>query len=161
MASYQTRVSLVRGRLFVPVPFDPDREWTPKPQHHIHGTVAGCKVRGVITTVDGQRGFLIGASWVRDFLPDYQTADGTGTDEPVAVAIRPEGPQRADLDPDIADALDASPGAAAFFDSLAQFYRRAYLKWIDGTKRRPDVRAQRIAEMVTLLESGVKERPKS
>jgi hypothetical protein len=66
VASYVTPVSLVRGRLFVPVPFDPDREWTPKPQHHIH-----------------------------------------------------------------------------------------------GTKRRPDVRAQRIVEMVTLLEAGAKERPKT
>jgi hypothetical protein len=150
-----TPVSLVGGRLFVPVPFDPDQEWTPKPQHHIHGTVDGCKVRGVITTVDGNRGFLIGATWVRDFLPDFEP-----TDEPVAVAILPEGPQRADLDSDIAAALDANPAAGAFFDSLAQFYRRAYLKWIDGTKRRPDVRAQRIAELVTLLESGVKERPR-
>src|SRR3712207_7886764 len=29
------------------------------------------------------------------------------------------------------------PNAAAFFDSLAQFYRKAYLRWIDATKRRP------------------------
>jgi hypothetical protein len=54
VASYVTPASLIGGRLFVPVPFDPDREWAPKPQHHIHGTVAGCKVRGVITTVDGR-----------------------------------------------------------------------------------------------------------
>jgi hypothetical protein len=156
VASYLTPVALVGGRLFVPVPFDPDVAWAPKPQHHIHGTVGGCKVRGVITTVDGQRGFLIGASWLRDFFPDFAP-----TDEPVAVEIVPEGPQRADLDPDIAAALAASPGAAAFFDSLAQFYRRAYLKWIDGTKRRPEVRAERIAQMVVLLESGLKERPKA
>jgi hypothetical protein len=31
---------------------------------------------------------------------------------------------------------------------LAQFYRRAYLRWIDATKRSPDKRAARIAEMV-------------
>jgi hypothetical protein len=49
----------------------------------------------------------------------------------------------------------------ACFDSLAQFYRRAYLRYIDGTKRRPDVRAARIAEVVGLLAAGVKERPKA
>ena len=49
--------------------------------------------------------------------------------------------------------------AAAFFDSLAQFYTRAYLRWIDATKRRPDVRAARIAEMVELLKAGRKQRP--
>ena len=46
------------------------------------------------------------------------------------------------------------------FDSLAQFYRRGYLRWIDATKRRPEQRAERIAEMVELLESGAKERPR-
>ena len=57
-------------------------------------------------------------------------------------------------------ALDASPAAGAFFDSLAQFYRTAYLRWIDATKRRPDVRATRIAEVVWLCKAGIKERPR-
>jgi uncharacterized protein YdeI (YjbR/CyaY-like superfamily) len=76
------------------------------------------------------------------------------------VSLEPEGPQRADLAPDVAAALDASPAAAAFFDSLAQFYRRAYLRWIDATKRRPDQRPVRIAEVIRLLEAGERERPK-
>jgi uncharacterized protein YdeI (YjbR/CyaY-like superfamily) len=75
------------------------------------------------------------------------------------VVLEPEGPQRDDLEPDIVAALDAEPDAGVFFDSLAQFYRRAYLRWIDGTRRRPDVRAERIAEMVELLKAGHKERP--
>jgi hypothetical protein len=58
-------------------------------------------------------------------------------------------------------ALAANPAAAAFFDTLAQFYRKAYLRWIDGTKRRPDLRAARIAEVVNLLEAGIKERPRA
>ena len=73
--------------------------------------------------------------------------------------IHPEGPQRGDLAPDVAGALDAEPEAAAFFDGLAPFYRRGYLRWIDGTKRRPEVRAARIAEVVELLKAGEKERP--
>jgi uncharacterized protein YdeI (YjbR/CyaY-like superfamily) len=56
-------------------------------------------------------------------------------------------------------ALEAEPEAGVFFDSLAQFYRRAYLRCIDGTKRRPEARAERITEMVTLLKAGKKERP--
>jgi uncharacterized protein YdeI (YjbR/CyaY-like superfamily) len=61
---------------------------------------------------------------------------------------------------DVAAALAANPEAAAFFDSLAQFYRRAYLRWIDATKRRPEQRPHRIAEMMELLEAGHKERPR-
>jgi len=79
----------------------------------------------------------------------------------VIVELEPEGPQRGDLADDFASALEASPAAAAFFDTLAQFYRKAYLRWIDATTRRPEVRAARIAEVVDLLAAGVKERPRA
>ena len=92
----------------------------------------------------------LGPAWCRVALPD-------GAE--VEVVLEPEGPQRADLAPDIAAALDAAPEAAAFFDSLAQFYRTAWLRWIDSTKRRPDQRPIRIAEMVSMLRQGHKERP--
>ena len=68
--------------------------------------------------------------------------------------------ERGDLAADVGEALEANPVAGAFFDSLAQFYRKGYLRWIDGTKRRPEVRAQRIAEMIRLLNDGIKERPR-
>jgi Bacteriocin-protection, YdeI or OmpD-Associated len=139
-----------RGRVFVPVPFDPDAVWAPKPVHHVTGTLNGMNIRAVITEHDGERGFLLGPAWQRCGLEP-------GTQ--VNVVLTPEGPQRADLAEDVAAALDASPAAGAFFDSLAQFYRRAYLRWIDGTKRRPEMRAQRIAEVVGLLEAGIKQRP--
>ncbi|MBO3744869.1 YdeI/OmpD-associated family protein [Streptosporangiaceae bacterium NEAU-GS5] len=141
-----------RGRLFVPVPFDPDTVWAPKPVHHVTGTLNGRGLRAVIIEHNGQRGFLLGPTWVRDCAvqPGVQ----------VSVVLIPEGPQRADLADDVAAALEASPTAGAFFDSLAQFYTRAYLRWIDATKNRPDVRKERIAEMIGLLEAGIKERPK-
>ena len=61
---------------------------------------------------------------------------------------------------DVAAALKAEPEAAAFFDSLAQFYRNAYLRWIDATRRRPEQRPIRIAEVVRLLREHKNERPK-
>ena len=77
------------------------------------------------------------------------------------VELAPEGPQRGDLADDISAALHANPAAAAFFDILAQFYRKGYLRYIDATTRRPDLRAARIAEVVSLLAAGIKERPRS
>ena len=51
-----TLVSDRRQRVFVPVPFDPDQVWGEKTDHHIHGTVNGMGVRGVVEPlVDGQR----------------------------------------------------------------------------------------------------------
>ena len=69
--------------------------------------------------------------------------------------LRPgPAPQRGDLGDDISAALEANPAAAAFFDTLAQFCRKAYLRWIDATTRRPGLRAARIAEVVDLLAAG-------
>jgi len=140
-----------KGRVHVPVPFDPDDAWGSKPRHHVTGTVAGCGLRAVVDEIDGGHEIVLGPAWNRTGRPD-STA-------PVEVALGPEGPQRDDLPPDIAAALAAAPDAAAFFDSLAQFYRRAYLRWIDATKRHPEQRPIRIAEVIRLLQEGQKQRP--
>lgn len=141
-----------RRRVLVPVPFEPDEAWGAKPEHPVAGTVNGMGVRGVVEALGDGWGIVLGPAWRRDC--------GVAPGDTVAVELFPEGPQREDLAPDIAAALEAQPAAGAFFDGLAQFYRRAYLRWIDGTKRRPEVRAERIAEVVELLKAGVKERPK-
>lgn len=141
-----------RGKVFVPVPFDPDLVWTAKARHHVSGTINGLSVRAVVEDHDGTWGFVLGPA----ALGGCAIAPG----EKLMLVLTPEGPQRDDLDEDVAAALDAHPEAGAFFDSLAQFYRKAYLRWIDGAKRRPEVRAERITELVALLKAGRKERPK-
>jgi hypothetical protein len=147
-----TVVAARRGHVLIPVPFDPDTLWGAKPRHHVGGTVNRMRVRGVIEPADDGFGFTLGPAWLRDC--------GLAVGDTVTVDIEPEGPQRDDLAPDIAAALEAHPLAAAFFDALAQFYRKAYLRWIDGTRRHPEQRADRITEMIQLLEAGVKQRPK-
>jgi hypothetical protein len=140
-----------RRRVLVPVPFEPDDVWGTKPEHHVAGTVIGMGVRAVIEPLGDGAGILLGPAWRRDC--------GIGPGDAVDVVLAPEGPQRGDLAPDLAAALDAEPEAGAFFDSLAQFYRNAYLRWIDATKRKPEIRAARIAETIGLLKAGVKQRP--
>jgi uncharacterized protein YdeI (YjbR/CyaY-like superfamily) len=76
----------------------------------------------------------------------------------VHVILSPEGVQLDELDEDIAALLAVEPGAARFFESLAQFYRKAYLKWLDGAKRRPSVREERLVELINLLKAGRKTR---
>ena len=141
-----------KRRAVVVLPFDPDQVWGAKPKHPVGGTLGGDKVRGVVERTDAGWALRIGAMWLRDC--------GVAVGDRVKVELHPEGPQRDDLAPDLAAALAGDPEAAAFFDGLAQFYRKAYLRWIDATTRRPDVRAERIAEVVRLLHDGVKERPK-
>ena len=139
-------------RAVIVVPFDPDELWGAKAVHHVNGTVGGRRVRVTLARGDG--------GWAFSYGQERALAMGLAAGDSVAVELTPEGPQRADLADDISAAFAANPAAAAFFDTLAQFYRKAYLRYIDATTRRPDVRAARIAEVVGLLAAGVKERPR-
>jgi hypothetical protein len=141
-----------RGRGVITVPFDPDEEWGARPAHLVGGTVDGNFVRGSVTPDGGGWVFTVTAMWMRDA--------GVTAGATVAVELAPEGPLRDDLAADVRAALEANPAAGAFWDTLAQFYRKAYLRWIDGTARRPQLRAARIAEVTGLLAAGIKQRPR-
>jgi hypothetical protein len=142
-----------RGRGVIAVPFDPDEVWGAKAEHPVGGTINGRQVRGTVAPDGSGWAFTVSPMWMRD--------TGVAADHDVIIELAPEGPQRADLADDFAAALEANPAAAAFFDTLAQFYRKAYLRWIDATTHRPDLRAARIAEVVDLLAAGIKQRPRS
>jgi Bacteriocin-protection, YdeI or OmpD-Associated/Domain of unknown function (DUF1905) len=140
------------GRGAIAIPFDPDDVWGPKARHPVGGTINGKRIRG--TVAPGASG------WALTVTPMWMRDAGLAAGDQVMVELAPEGPQRGDLADDIAAALEANPAAAAFFDTLAQFYRKAYLNWINATTRRPGLRAARIAEVVDLLAAGIKQRPR-
>lgn len=138
------------GRVTIQLPFDPAEAWGTRDRYHVTGRVDGLGFR---TTL------LRESTWTMVFGPKSSAACGLRDGQSVSVELWPEGPQGDELAADIAEALSGRPQAKAAFDSLATFYRKGWLRWIDGTKRRPEVRAERIAEMVRLLQAGHKERP--
>lgn len=142
-----------KGGATVPIPFDPAEAWGRRNRYHINGTIEGVRFRGWLENLEG--------AWVIDLGLKSPSAVGLREGQSVSVEISPEGPQLDDLAPDIAGALSSRPKAQAAFEGLATFYRKGWLRWIDATKRRPGVRAARIAEMVSLVEAGHKERPTS
>lgn len=138
------------GGATIPFPFEPAKVWGRRDRYHLTGTIGGIKVRPVLVQRDGR--------WLIELGRKSPSAAPLVDGQLVAVELWPEGPQADQLAPDIAEALAARPRAQAAFDGLATFYRKGWLRWIDATKRRPEVRAERIAEMVRLVESGRKER---
>jgi hypothetical protein len=146
---FTARVEKSGTRTFIGIPFDPHEVWGVKARHHLSGTVNGCAVRGSLG-FDGSRYFLpLGAVWRRD---NHLEAGAS-----VDVVLSPEGPQSEALAEDLAAAFASEPQAKAFFDSLATFYRKNYLRWIESAKR-PDTRAARIGEVIGLLKAGKKQR---
>jgi hypothetical protein len=142
---FESNVVRARAKAHVPVPFDPNDVWGWKVRHYVKGTVGGHPIRGLLRSEGDGYALPLGAAWLRDnHIPALET---------IVVVLEPDGPQPEALAADITDALKASPEAETFFQSVAPFYRKNFLRWIDQAKR-PETRAARIAEMVTMLEVG-------
>lgn len=132
------------------LPFDPVALWGERPRYHVNGKINNVAVRGPLTVTDTKYVLKLLPAWVRDCGMTLNTS--------VTVTLDLEGPHEDNLADDIVTALKANPAAKSFFDGLPTFYRKKYIRWIDSTKRSPDIRAQRIAEMITLLAAGQRER---
>ena len=139
-----------KGRVYVVLPFDVEKVWGSRARYHVRGTINGMDVRGALEQFGKGYSLPLGMA--------YRRGAGLQPGDVVTVALMPEGPQSGGLATDIVDALETEPDAMRFFDGLATFYRKKYLRWIDATKRSPGLRAQRIAELIELMKAGRKER---
>jgi hypothetical protein len=146
---FKATVARSGSRTYIAIPFDPNEVWGVKQRHHITGSVNGCGVRGSLGSDGGQYFLPLGAAWRRD--------SGVEAGTEVEVVLTPEGPQADTLAADILAALETEPDAKAFFEALATFYRNGYVRWIESAKR-PETRSARIAEMLSLLKAGKKQR---
>jgi hypothetical protein len=129
----------------ITLPFDPNLVWGEMERFNVRGSIAGNKFRGTISRNGNSYELRLGPSWVRD---------NQSMSEAMDVALELEGPQLAD---DFAAALEASPEAKAYFNSIATFYRKGYVNWIESAKR-PETRARRVAEAIVLLAKGIRQR---
>ena len=128
----------------IQLPFNPNEVWGKKQRHYVTGSVNGHTIRGLLESDGISYYLLLGAAWRRDDMIDMNAL--------VTVELTPEGPQQDNLAEDIVSALSSDPEARAFFESLATFYRKNYIRWIESAKR-PETRAARISEMIQLLKA--------
>jgi hypothetical protein len=147
--NFVSRISIKNDKVFITLPFDPNEVWGKKARHYITGSVNGHPVRGLLESEGSTYFLLLGAAWRHDTSLDL--------DAPVTVVISPEGPQQDNLAKDIAAALASDHDARAFFESLATFYRKNYIRWIESAKR-PETRTARISEMLSLLKAKEKQK---
>ena len=146
---FTTTIVKSGNRTFIAIPFSPDDVWGARQRHHLTGSINGRAVRGPLGSDGTRYSLLLGKAWLRD--------SGLEAGSDVEVELSPEGPQLSQLSPDVASALSAEPRAEAFFVALATFYRKAYIKWVEGA-RRPETRNARISQVIELLKAGKKQR---
>jgi len=138
-------ITVRSGSACIVLPFDPDEKWGARTRHHISGSVGGHDYRGEVRREGDAALLRLGPAWLRD--------TGVAAGEEVEVAVGPEGPQTANMDPDVVAAFQGEDDARAFFEALPTFYRNNLVRWI-GEARRPATRAARIAQTVALLRAG-------
>ncbi len=102
-----------------------------KANHPVGGTIDGRRIRARLLPAD--------SGWVLTLAPKRLLGMGVAIgDDVTGVELVPEGPQRGDLADDTLRSWRPALRLAAFFDTLAQFYRRVLTRWIDATSRLPD-----------------------
>ena len=75
-ARFRTTVAVDRrGRTRVPIQFDPDQKWGPKPRHPVTGSVDGRAMRGVIEKDENGPLIALGPAWTCDPLQDGAEVD--------------------------------------------------------------------------------------
>ena len=134
---------------FINLPFQPREVWGARPRFYVTGTINGIAVRGTLGVFKKEYFLRLGAAWLRD--------SGIETGARVNVRLELEGPHEGNLAADILEAFSNNPKARSFFNGLPTFYRKNFIRWIDSAKREA-TRSKRIAEMVTALEEGRRER---
>ena len=150
MSFTATATARPRGGISIALPFDPAEVWGDRDRWYLAGSIERYPMRATVTPGDGAPRLELGPSWCRD--------PRVGPGATVQVSLHPEGPQLDSIATDVADALRAEPKARRFFESLATFYRKGFMTWIEGAKR-PETRTKRIAETVDALKAGLRERP--
>lgn len=146
---FEAEIIAIGKGMGVVLPFDPSEPWGAKSRYYLSGSVGGCKVRGSLVENDERFVLPIGTAWPLD--------NDLAVGKTVEVELALEQLHVDEFADDIATALRAEPKALSFFDSLAGFYRREYMKWIDSAKR-PETRATRIATMIALLKAEKRQR---
>ena len=132
----------------IAIPFDLEGVWGPRGRYAVTGTIGGCRWHGTLEPYGAGFAVAMDPEWLRSNRVDIGAT--------VEVVLAAEDPQADNVAPDIARALAAEPEARAFFEGLAGYYRRNFIRWIEGAKR-PATRAARIAEMMALLRERKRE----
>jgi hypothetical protein len=133
------------GAIAIRLPFEPSAVWRERDAYYVAGSIDGHPLRGKLSATGDAFYLQLGPAWNRG----RRFVGG----ERVSVRLEPEGPQLETVAADVAEALAAEPVAQRFFESLATFYRKGYVRWIESAGR-PATRAKRIEEAVAALKAG-------
>jgi len=138
------------GGAFVQIPFDVEQIFGKK-RPKVKALIEGVPYRGLLVRMGGPAHMLLILKGIRE-----QIGKSFG-DEVQVVLEEDTEPRVVELPPDLAQAFEQDPDAAAFFDSLAFSHKREYVNWINEAKQ-DATRESRVLKTIELLKKGQKTR---
>jgi hypothetical protein len=85
---------------------------------------------------------------------EHRVAAGVQGGEEIEVTLELDtAPREVEVPPELAAALDADPGAKAFFDGLSNSNKKVFTLSVDGTNN-PETKARRVEKAIALMREG-------
>ena len=138
------------GGAFVQIPFDVEQVFGKK-RVKIKALIERVPYRGLLVRVGGPSHMLIVLKGIREQI-------GKSFGDEVEVVMEEDlEPRIVEIPPDVAEAFEHDPDAAAFFDGLAFTHKREYVRWINEAKQAA-TRQNRVARTIEMLKRGKKAR---
>ena len=144
-----TIVEAERGRVRLPVPFDPREVWGKEQRHYVQGTINDKPFTGSL----GSRG----GEYFMPLNKELRATLGVEPGDDVAVVMRHAASGDSGLPAELTAALAKNKKAREFFEGLSSFYKNEYVKWITSAKTQA-TRDTRLAKTLELLKEGKKKR---
>lgn len=137
------------GGSFVTIPFDVEQVFGKK-RVQVKATLDGEPYRGSLVRMGGPCHILGVRKDIRDKI-------GKSLGDEIEVVVEEDTePREVQVPPDLQEALDRSPAAAAFFKQLAYTHQKEYVQWIEEAKRE-QTRQRRIDQTIERLKQRKKE----
>lgn len=137
------------GGAFVTIPFDVEQVFGKK-RVQIKATLDGEPYRGTLVRMGGPCHILGVRKDIRDKI-------GKSFGDEIEVVVEEDTePREVQVPPDLQEALERNPEAAAFFKQLAYTHQKEYVQWIEEAKRE-QTRQRRIDQTIERLKQGKRE----
>ena len=127
------------------------------PREIVEG-LGGSKRPAVVVTLDGYtyRNTIapMGGGWWVGVSQAHREASGLkGGDEVLVTLELDTAPREIEVPPELAAALEADPGAKAFFDGLSYSNKSVFTLNVAGTKN-PETKARRVEQAIAKMREG-------
>ncbi|WP_410513576.1 YdeI/OmpD-associated family protein [Paenibacillus sp. BR2-3] len=134
---------------YLTVPFDVEKSFGSRARVQVKGTVNGIPYKGTLMPHGDGKHYMVVNKALRDL------ARATNGDKVKVTMEQDHEKREVEASDDFLAVLNTNEKAEANYNNMAYSHKKAYVDWIEGSKR-PETRQSRIQKSVEKLADGIK-----